>query len=265
VTPGQEVGVLRSYDFERPAASFEMPGRLDEISGLAITADGRLFGHNDERGTVHEIDRLSGQVGKRFSVGDPPFDGDFEALAIVGERFFLVTSVGLLYEFREVGDRETAPHRVTDLGTGGSCEVEGLDHDPRDDVLLAACKAASPERGYLVVHRFPMDPSRPRPAPLWIERSQLHAFGVPADFRPSSVAVSPAGTLVLASAAPEALIEVDRAGRVIFGVDLPGRRHPQPEGLAFGPDGTLYISDEQNGAPARLTAYGRIAVGDGRP
>ncbi len=266
VTPGQQApGMLGSYDIESPTASFEMPGRLDEISGLATTADGRLFGHDDERGTVHEIDRATGQVGKRFSVGDPPLEEDFEGLAIVGERFFLVTSAGQLHEFREVGDRETAPHRTTDLGMGTGCEIEGLDHDPRDDLLLVACKVVTPDRGVLVVHRIPLDPARARPAPLEIPRSQLAAFGLREDFQPSSVAVSPSGTLLLVSAAPEALIEVDGAGRVIAGTDLPGGRHPQTEGLAFGPDGTLYMSDEQNGSPARVTAYARRAPSNGNP
>jgi uncharacterized protein YjiK len=258
-------GVLALYDLESPAASFEMPGRLDEISGLAITADGRLFGHNDERGTVHEIDRASGEVGTRFSIGDPPVRADFEGLAIVGERFFLITSASLLYEFREVGDRETSPHRVTDLGLGSSCEVEGLDHDPGADALLVACKVVSPDRGFIVIHRIPLDPARPRPAPLEIARAQLLGFDLRADFQPSSVVVSPTGTLVLVSAAPEAIIEVDAAGNVIAGIDLPGSRHAQPEGLAFGPDGTLYVADEQNGASARVTAYARRSNVDGAP
>jgi uncharacterized protein YjiK len=197
-------------------------------------------------------------------VGDPPLDGDFEALAIVNERFFLATSQGILYEFREVEDREVAPHRVTDLRLGGSCEVEGLDHDSRDQVLLVACKVAAPDRGTIVVYRLPLDPQRPRPAPLEVPRAQLAAFGVAADFQASSVAMTPSGTVLLASAAPEALIEVDRAGRVLAGVDLDNDQHPQTEGLAFGPDGTLYLADEQNGAAARVTAYAQVRA-FGRP
>jgi uncharacterized protein YjiK len=263
--PGQERGILHLYDMERPAASFAMPGRLEEISGLAITPDGRLFGHNDERATIHEIDRSTGAVGKRVFVGgDPSIEGDFEGLAVVGERFFLVTSTGVLYEFREVGDRGIASYRVTDAGLGDSCEVEGLDYDASDDALLLACKNSAPERGAIVIHRIPLAPQRARAGPILIERAQLASFGVGLGFQASSVAVSPAGTLMLTSAAPEALIEVDRTGRVLGGVRLSRDRHPQPEGLAFGTDGTLYIADEQNGERARVSAYPRGGSGSSR-
>jgi uncharacterized protein YjiK len=256
---------LALYDFERQVALFEMPGRLDEISGLAMTTDGRLFGHNDERATVNEIDRATGLAGKRFSVGDPPLEGDFEGLAIAGERFFLITSLGLLYEFREVGDRETAPHRVTDTRLGAICEIEGLDYDASEDVLLIACKVSTPDRGTIVVHRLPLDPSRAPLEPISIARAQITTVGLNAGFQPSSVAVSPSGTLYLASAATEALIEVARDGRVLAGHRLDRDRHRQSEGLAFGPDGTLFIADERNRETARITLYRRLPATGERP
>ena len=259
-SPGQESATtLSRYDLESRPAPFVMPGRLDEISGLAITADGRLFGHNDEWATVIEIDRITGEAGKRFSIGDPIIEGDFEGIAVVGERFFLITSVGLLYEFREVGDRETAPHRVTDTELGAQCEAEGLDYDPAEDALLIACKVSTPDLGTVVIYRRPLDPDLPWLEPIEVQRRELPAFGVREDFQASSVVVTPSGSLLLASAAPEALVEVDRSGRVIGGVDLPRGRHPQSEGLAFGPDGTLFIADEQNDGPnGHVTAYPRV-------
>ena len=262
-TASQELdSSLARYDFERQVDRFDMPGRLDEISGLATTADGRLFGHNDERATIHEIDPRTGEVGKRFSLGDPPIRGDFEGIAIVGDRFLLITSLGLLYEFREVGDRETAPHRVTDTQLGPTCEAEGLDYDAREQELLVACKTSSPDRGTIVVHRLPLDPSRARPEPIEISRGQLEAFGLDADFEASTLAVSPSGTLYLASATAEALIEVDRSGHVLAGLPLARDRHRQSEGLAFGVDGMLYIADEQNRESARITVY-RAVPGTG--
>ena len=253
--------LLDRYDFDRRASRFDLPGRLDEISGLAVSPDGRLFGHDDERAWVHEIDPTAAAVRKRFSAGEPPREGDFEGIAVVGARFFLVTSEGLLYELREAPDGTEAPYRVSDTGRGGRCEVEGLDHDPLEDVLLLACKTTVPERAALLVHRVPLDSGRGVLAPLQIPRSRLAERGVDPGFAPSAVAVGPTGTLVLASAATESLIEIDRRGNVIAAVRLSRSRHPQPEGLAFGPDGTLYIADERNGRDARITAYA-LALAD---
>jgi len=260
--PAQHDGnLLERYDFERRTGRFDLPGRLDEISGLAITPDGRLFGHDDERALLHEIDPVEGSVGKRFSAGDPPLAGDFEGVAIVGERFFLVTSTGLLYELREAEDRTPAPYRVSDTGLGSRCEVEGLDYDPADDVLLVACKATRPERGVLVVHRLPMDASRDPLPSIEVPRSDLELAGIDADFAPSAIAVDPTGTLVLVSALTESVIEIDRTGRVLAARRLSRDWHPQPEGLAFGPDGTLYIADEKNGQDPRITIYARVRAG----
>ena len=257
--PAQEARAgLALYDIPASGERFELPGRLDEISGLAATPDGRLFAHNDERATLNEIDPQTGILGKRFGLGDPVVQDDFEALAIAGERFFLATSGGLLYEFREVADRQVAPYRVTDTQLGASCEVEGLEYDQSDAALLVACKVSVPDQGAIVVQRLPLDPARAPLPPIRIARSQLTAFGLDPEFAASSVAISPDGTLVLASVNPEALIEVDRTGRVLAAVDLPGRRHPQSEGLAFGPDGSLFVADERNDGPAGvLTRYRR--------
>ncbi|HET9949862.1 MAG TPA: hypothetical protein VFQ22_13155 [Longimicrobiales bacterium] len=59
----------------------------------------------------------------------------------------------------------------------------------------------------------------------------------------------------MVSAPAEALLEVDRSGRVLAGLALSPSRHRQPEGLAFAPDGTLWIADEQNRQDAHITGY----------
>jgi uncharacterized protein YjiK len=258
-------GLAARHDFERRTARFDLPGRLDEVSGLAVTPDGRLFAHDDERALVHEIDPAQGTVGKRFSAGDPPVRGDFEGIAIVGERFFLVTSGGLLYELREADDRRESPYRVTDTGLGAQCEVEGLDYDAAHEALLFACKVTRPERGVLTIHRLPLDPARGSLPPIEVPRATLAEHGIDVAFAPSAIAVDPTGSLILVSAPVESLIEIDQSGNVLAGVRLSRDRHPQPEGLAFGPDGTLYITDERNGQPARVSAYARLGQGGGQP
>ena len=246
---------LAGYDFDEPTRRFSLPGRLDEISGLAFTPDGRLFGHDDERGRVHEIDPRTGEVGKRFDLGSDLARDDFEGIAVVGERFFLVSSAGRLYEFREGSDEENMRYRMTDSGLGRGCEIEGLDHDPADDALVFACKTADDDGDRIVIRRISMDPEVGWLPEIHVRRSELDAVGVDEDFRPSALLVLPGGTYLMASAVEESLLEVDREGRVLGGVDLSSRIHPQPEGLALGEDGTLYIADEQNEEDATLTAY----------
>jgi uncharacterized protein YjiK len=249
--------VLDRYDFEKRTRHFDLPGRLDEISGLAMTSDGRLFAHDDERGRIYRIDPATGEVGASFDLGSTAVPGDFEGIALIGERFFLVTSLGFLYEFREGSDGASIGYRVTDSGVGAGCEVEGLDYDPVDDALLLACKTASREPGVIVIHRLPVDPARDRPAPLRVQKQDLSSHGLDPEFDPSAIAVDAGGTILLLSGRHEALVEIDRSGAVVAARALSRRRHPQPEGLAIAADGTLYIADEANGGDAQLTVYGR--------
>jgi uncharacterized protein YjiK len=244
------------YDLSRRGWRLDLPGRLDEISGLAFTRDGRLFTHADERAHVFEVDLVRRAVGKRIEVGNETVRDDFEGIAVVGDRFFLVSSRGLLYEFREVADEEESPYRVTDLFEDvPRCEVEGLDFDPLEEALLLACKRPADPRDAIVVHLIPMDAGRDRPPPVRVAREALRAWGVEA-VSPSGVAVDPTqGTFVLVAAREEVLVEVGRDGRVLAVTPLSKERHAQTEGIAFGPDGTLYLADERNDHGARLTAY----------
>ena len=57
VTGDWEVQGLLDYDFSGANATrWKLPEDLDEISGLALTADGRVLAHNDEQGIVFELD-----------------------------------------------------------------------------------------------------------------------------------------------------------------------------------------------------------------
>lgn len=247
--------LLARYDFEDRTHRFDLPGRLDEISGLAFAPDGRLFAHDDERARIHTIDVHTGQVGARFDLGAELIRDDFEGIAIVDERFFLVTSTGILYEFREGSDEEDVAFRRTDTGLGRGCEIEGLDHDAARDALVFACKRAQSDRDAILLPRIPLDPSAPRIDPIRIARADVARVGLDPDFQPSALVVDPSGSILLASAVTEALLEIDASGSVLNGAQLRRGRHPQPEGIEIGPDGALYIADEKNGQDARLSVY----------
>lgn len=253
---------LSRYDFDERLWYVDLPGRLDEVSGLAFDGGGRLFAHDDEVGRVHELDPETGETLGRFDLGSGRVLDDFEGIAIAGDRHFLVSSVGFLYEFRSGADDEQVEFRMTDSGVGARCEVEGLDVLDGAELLLA-CKTVTPDPGSIVLIRLPLAGGSAAGS-IRVDRALLADSEVDRDFAPSGVAVTPAGTIALLSGRHEAIIEIDRQGRLLHAVELRQGRHPQSEGIAFGPDGTLYIADEKNGQDARLTAY-RPVEGEQNP
>ena len=131
---------LSRYDFAAGPRVVVLPKSLREISGLAVADDGRIFTHNDENSEVSQVDPATGNIVKRFHVGEKGMKGDFEGIAVVGARFFLVSSRGELYEFAEGADEAVVPYEIRKTGLNVENDVEGLCYDPETQSLLLACK-----------------------------------------------------------------------------------------------------------------------------
>jgi uncharacterized protein YjiK len=251
---------LPRYDLREGAARVHrLERRLGEISGLAFDERGRLFGHADERAEIHELDPATGRTLRTITIGDARMRGDFEGLAIAGRRFFIMTSGGTLLDFAEPAEGSAAPFRRVDTGLAERCELEGLAYDRATDALLVPCKNT---RGralddQLAIFAIPLATLRPDPRPrVAVPYARLEAAGIERGFHPSSVEVHPrSGSLFLLSAQEEAVVEIGRDGGVLASRDLSRRRHPQPEGLSFGPDLALWIADEGGSGRGTLTRY----------
>lgn len=252
--------LLAGYDLSRDAGlRRDLPRALEEISGLATSPDGRLFAHNDERAVIFELDPASGDVLKAFSAGVGGAPGDFEGLAILGDRFFLLSSGGDLLEVGEGPPGSSLRYRIHRTGLGAFCEMEGLAFDPREEALLLPCKeATSPgSRGHLVVYTVPVNTMEPYLVPrVFIPFHDLEALGIGPEFHTSAIEVHPGtGSILLLAAREEVILEIDANGRPVAATELKRKDHPQPEGLALLLDGTLVIADEGQGNPGRLTRY----------
>ena len=253
---------LDRYDLAKPSSRFELPRGLREISGLAVTKDGRLFGHDDETGTLHEIDPRTGRVVKSFSLGErKPVKGDFEGLAIVEDRFYLTTSDGDVFVGREGRDGAGVPYDLVRTGLGEGCEIEGLASEPSTGTLLFACKTArAPEVGKTVtVFRWSLATGRlASPPMIQVPRPELTPGSRDRHFHPSDLARDPVtGHLVLVAAKEGGLLEITAAGTVVAVRRLDPARHRQAEGIAFLPDGTLAVADEGGTRNGTLTLYRR--------
>ena len=241
-------------------ARWVLPNALAEISGLALTPDGRLFAHNDELARIVEVDYRKGMVGKSFLVGANPLRGDFEGLTVAGEVFYLLESNGLIHEFREGANGSRVGYKSHDTRLGKECEFEGIAYEAASNSLLLSCKVVGTRKlaNSLVLYRWKLaEGDRQQATPLLVPLTKAIGGNGWKGLHPSDLTVDPAsGNYVLVSAQEEALVELTPAGEVVSSRPLP-RRHQHTEGVAITRDGVLIISDEAGRREAAITLYKR--------
>lgn len=259
VKADDNVSVLKNYDLsgQKLTRTF-LTGSLNEISGIAFTPDGRLFGHHDEAATIYEIDRQTGTIIKWFNVGEYLLRADFEDIVIIGVTFYLVTSDGVLFRFYEQKNRGYSQYDKFSTGLTSQHNVEGLCYDPVNHTLLLACKGGTEKQsGYKYVYTFDLNTKKLLSEPRFkISVSEIKKSTGIKDFSPSGIEWNPSsGSFFVLSANEKAVIELSPGGKLLAGSKLQKNIHRQPEGITFGCDSTLYISDEGGKLAATLTSY----------
>jgi len=243
---------------DAPPVVHWLPSRLREISGLALTDDGRLLTHDDERAVVYEVDAQAGTLRKGFGLGDPVERGDFEGVATARGLVYLVTSDGKVYETPEGENDERTRFEAYDTGLGRRCEVEGLAFDPDRDALLLACKNPREKtlEGSVAIFGWSFVTRALVPHPILIDmRALAEPIGAPR-FQPSGIArIEATGTYLLLAGPQAAVAEVSPTGDVLAVRRLDPGRHPQAEGIAVTADGRLAIADEGGNGRGRITIY----------
>lgn len=250
-----------------PDLQWSLPKRLREISGLALTPDGRVMGHDDETADIYQIDIDSGAVVKRFALGNPAqadraVRGDFEGLAIDGDGdFYLTTSTGRLYRFREGEDRGHVPFEVFETGLRAFGEMEGLAFHQGEESVIFACKTNYTPASHGAVALYAWSPRTPgRPARPWLAIPvAMLADAVGArSFHPSSLEFDArTGRMIILAGREHAMVELDARGMLLAARGL-GSAHRQAEGATILPDGALVIADEGGNARALMTRYARL-------
>jgi hypothetical protein len=255
-----------------PVRRVTLPEELREISGLALGANGRLFAHGDEEATVFQVDPATGKVLERFHLAPTGQEadlgkkarqgrvaGDFEDMTIVKDRFFLVTSTGVLLEFAEGEDGAGVPYTAHTTGLGERCEVEGLTYDAGAGDLLLLCKEfhAKAERGRVTAYGWSITDRKLEPTPRFaVPYAALRPLIGTKAFNGSALAFTPGGRSIVLIAGPQRLfVEITADGRAVAGGPLDRAAVEQPEGIAFLQHGTLLVSSEGGRGPATLSEY----------
>lgn len=256
------------YDLAAPELLGEMPPELDEISGLTLAPDTNreLLAIEDELGKFYRLDIATG--GLLWSA-DFWKDGDYEGIETVGDELWIVKNTGTLYQIRRPGAVDQAVEKYN-TALNSDNDVEGLTYDPHNHRLLLACKRDAKDDGNPKMARyifaFDLNTKMLSEGPVYaIEREAVRKFLAACDptashdklcaffnerekydLAPSAIAIHPiTQQLFITSSVGKVLMVLNRDGRIEHLEKLNKQLFPQPEGLAFDPDGTLYISTER--------------------
>lgn len=254
------------YSINQPAYTYALDNALHEISGLTYAKENKLLCVNDEQGYIFEYDLMKRVISRKIKFAKK---GDFEGVELVGNECVVLRSDGKLYFIGDINNLVTESVKVK-TGLSSKNNTEGLAYDPSTHSLLIACKgmphlnsAYSDKRA---IYRYSITDSTLSQKPsVLIDQGELETIlnldaytkfsnkllkGLASSkgnltFQPSGLAIHPiskniyvigsVGKLLLVLSPQGELLAVNRLKRKIF---------PQPEGICFAPDGTLFISTE---------------------
>jgi uncharacterized protein YjiK len=244
---------------EKKPKQFILPKKIGEASGLAMTDDGRLFAHDDERAVVYQLDYSNGRIVKQFALGRFGVKGDFEGIAIKGKLLYLVRSDGVIYEFPEANDGQTVEFKTYATFLSAKHDVEGLEYDAETDCLLLLCKGSA-GKGFSnqkAVYAFSLKAKSLSEKPRFL--ISLDAVSKRSDndkFLPSGIALHPkAKTFFIIAAHGSSIIELSREGKVLAQQRINNKANPHPEGIAFAPDLTLILCNDGQDEAGSISLY----------
>ena len=248
---------------DAPDKQWRLTSPLQEISGLAVTPDGRVMGHNDESAVIFEIDVETGEIVKRFTVGQPTARDDFEGLAITADGdFYLTTSTGRVFasakarRARRCRTRPSTPGFVTFARSRAlPCwRPNKASFSPARNCTRRVC--VTPWRS-TVVHARAADSAGAEW--LTLPKARLAEAVGARNFHPSvgRRSMSAADASSCSRRGRTVWSNLSSTGDVLAAREL-GSRHRQAEGSAILPDGALLIADEgENAVRAVLSRYPR--------
>jgi uncharacterized protein YjiK len=164
----------------------------------------------------------------------------------------------------------------------GKNDAEGLAYDPVNKNLLIACKEypfieEKKGGGFKAIYSFNLETRMIDLKPfllisldtvryyqdyntmtrLGVEiQAFLDPSGADATFKPSGIAIHPVtGNVFILGAVGNLLLVLSGKGEMLALIKLRPKIFPQPEGICFSPDGTLYISNEGNGQEATILKF----------
>jgi len=271
---GDSVEANPPYDFEDPAFIFELEADLTEISGLTVLDEQYLGAIEDENGRLYFIDLNTGEVIRHEKFAP---DGDYEGLARAGNQVFILRSDGDLYVIDDWQDDKFGSDKI-ETHLSSKCDAEGLTHDEANNRLLIACKESAGEDldDLKAIYAYDLATGKvdkqpvftlsidtfnkatyPNDGPLNSAiREAVHPVLDLSGFKPSGLDIHPmTGELYVLSSVQQSIVVLSTTGDIKHIWKLVDKVLKQPEGIAFLPNGDLFISSEGKSGHGVLIRY----------
>lgn len=233
---------------------WNLPIILEEVSGIAFIDKERIAAVQDEEGIIFIYNLKNRDIEKQIPFGE---NGDYEGIALVGATAYVLRSDGAIFEvqnFQEEGRTVT----MFDTGLEAVYNSEGLCYDASGKRLLIAIKDKAGDE-YKPVFAFDLKTKTIQKEPAFkiyfddpvfdvLDQKTSHVL-----IRPSEINIHPeTGNIYILEGKVPKLLILDPKGNPIELYIFDLMQFPQAEGLAFSPDGELYISNESNNNPPNI-------------
>lgn len=246
-------GLQSTYDLKNPDQSWKLPKVLVEVSGNTWVDKEHLILIDDNYSSLYLVKLQDKSLDLEKTI---PFQKDkkkkldIEDVAIVDNIVYALSSHGILYKISDWNNKYNTEEIATFLS--GKNDAEGLCYDPVTKNLLIACKQESglpdEKKSTKAVYRFNMETKKLEQKPFLIIRKDdfEKLANEKIDFNPSAIAVHPATheIYLLSTQGNKCMAVYSREGKLISFQLIDKDLMPQPEGICFSPEGTLYISSE---------------------
>ncbi len=260
------------YNLSNPSETFNLDVALREISGLTPSPNSsQLACLQDESGQLFYLDKKTGKATPSVIFQN---SGDFEGIEFVKDTLWATTSKGKLFKIWNLS-KTPFDVQIFKIESLKNANIEGLGYERLNHRLLLSAKGdkndgailrtvwafdlekqiSSPKESYWTVTKafdvqlidfqsFLKNKTNKTYEKLtkdYVESPSKIGF----EFGPSGIAVHPLnGHIYIVSATNRTLVVLSPDGKILEMIKLDKSLFPQPEGLCFDADGTMYISNE---------------------
>lgn len=262
----QKVRLIQSpphYSF-KAVQSTKIDLKLKEISGLTWDSKRNEFlTHNDESGNVYVLDKSTYAITSEFRFGSK---GDYEDITIYkGVPYVLISNGTIIKLVRDSTGRFVRGETAGKLNiTSKSNDFETLYADTSRKALIMVCKNCEmDDKSQVSAFAFYPDSIGFVNEPVYrIDAAKIKDMSAKqghhktSKFQPSAASIHPIDKkLYIISSASSQLVITDQNGNPEQVYELGKKLFPQPEGLSFKNDGTMYISNEGVAAKGTILLF----------